>query len=82
VRQLTRGFRVSRGCSIGDYLAQARIDMAKRRLASEESIKAVAIAMGFGSPSNFTSAFRRSTGMTPGQFRQRAAQVHDAHPTL
>jgi AraC family transcriptional regulator len=76
VRQLTRGFRASRGCSVGDYLAQTRMDMAKRRLASEASIKTVAMEMGFGSPSSFTSVFRRSTGMTPGEFRQRAAQVH------
>jgi AraC family transcriptional regulator len=80
VRQLTRGFRTSRGCSIGDYLSQARMDMAKRRLADDESIKAIATGMGFGSQSNFTSAFRRMTGLTPGQFRQRAAQVHEVGP--
>jgi AraC family transcriptional regulator len=71
VRQLTRGFRASRGCSIGDYVAQSRIEAAKRRLTGDESVKAVAHAMGFASPSSFSYAFRRATGMTPRQFRQR-----------
>jgi AraC family transcriptional regulator len=71
VRQLTRGFRASRGCSIGDYVAQHRVELAKRRLAGEENIKAIAHAMGFASPSSFSYAFRRATGFTPRQFRQR-----------
>ena len=71
VRQLTRGFRASRGCSIGDYLAQSRIEMAKRRLATDESIKVIAVSVGFSSQSTFTYAFRRATGLTPRDFRQR-----------
>ena len=70
VRQLTRGFRASRGCSIGDYVAQSRIELAKRRLTGAESIKAIAHVMGFASPSSFSYAFRRATGVTPRQFRQ------------
>ena len=71
VRQLTRGFRASRGCSIGDYITQSRIDAAKRLLASEESIKSIARSMGFASPSSFSYAFRRGAGVTPRQFRTR-----------
>jgi AraC family transcriptional regulator len=71
IRQLTRAFRACRGCSIGDYVAQSRIEIAKRRLASEESIKAIAHSMGFASPSSFSYAFRRATGLAPRQFRQR-----------
>lgn len=77
VRQLTRGFRASRGCSIGEYVAQSRIKTAKRLLVGSESVKAIAYSMGFSSPSSFSYAFRRSTGFTPNQFRQhtrRAAQ--------
>jgi AraC family transcriptional regulator len=70
VRQLTRGFRASRGCSIGEYVAQSQIDHAKRLLASEESVKTIAYSMGFASPSSFSYAFRRATGLTPRQFRQ------------
>ncbi|MDK2755199.1 MAG: helix-turn-helix transcriptional regulator [Blastomonas fulva] len=71
VRQLTRGFRTSRGCSIGDYIAQHRIEVAKRRLATDESLKSIANATGFSSQSTFTYAFRRATGVTPLVFRQR-----------
>lgn len=71
VRQLTRGFRVSRGCSIGDYIEQRRMETAKRLLMAGESVKTIAFAMGFASPSSFTFAFRRATGLSPTQFRTR-----------
>jgi AraC family transcriptional regulator len=71
VRQLTRGVRTSRGCSIGDYMSQSRMDIAKRLLSSEETIKSVAGSMGFTSQSSFTYAFRRATGITPKEFRNR-----------
>lgn len=71
VRQLTRGFRASRGCTIGDHIAQTRIEVAKRQLASDESIKSIAFGLGFASASSFSYAFRRATGSAPRQFRQR-----------
>lgn len=75
VRQLTRGFRASRGCSIGDYLEQRRIENAKRLLGAGETVKTIAYAMGFSSPSSFSYAFRRATGAAPRQFRQRQIRV-------
>jgi AraC family transcriptional regulator len=71
VRQLTRGFRASFNRSIGEHVAQCRLDNAKRLLTTDQSIKAVAYSVGFASPSSFTVAFRRATGVTPRQFRQR-----------
>jgi AraC family transcriptional regulator len=71
VRQLTRGFRASRGCSIGDYITQHQIDAAKKLLATGDSIKAIARTMGFSSPSSFSYAFRRGAGVTPRQARNR-----------
>jgi AraC family transcriptional regulator len=73
VRQLTRGFRASRGCSIGDYVAQSRLDHARRLLATRQSVKAIAYTLGFATPSSFCFAFRRGTGLTPSEFRQRLA---------
>jgi AraC family transcriptional regulator len=75
VRQLTRGFRVSRGCSIGDYLAIHRIDHAKALLGAGQSVKEVAYALGFSSPSSFCYAFRRTTGVTPREFLKRSARL-------
>jgi AraC family transcriptional regulator len=71
VRQLTRGFRVSRGMSFGSYVEQRRMEAAKRRLLAGESIKAIAFGLGFSSPSSFTFAFRRATGSSPSTFRAR-----------
>lgn len=74
VRQLTRGFRASRSCSIGEYVVQSRIESAKRLLGRDESVKAIAYSIGFSSTSSFSYAFRRATGLTPRQFRQRVLQ--------
>lgn len=75
VRHLTRAFRISRGRSIGSYVAEHRVDEAKRLLAGGMTVKEVAFAMGFTAPSNFAAAFRRATGETPRDYRQRAGRV-------
>lgn len=69
-RQLSRAFRLSRGCSIGAYVAKSQIEHARQLLAAGETVTAIAATLGFASSSNFCLAFRRSIGMTPGQFRQ------------
>jgi AraC family transcriptional regulator len=71
VRQLTRGFRASRGSSIGAYVARSQMEHAKRLLAADESVNAIASTLGFASSSNFCFAFRRATGLTPGEFRRK-----------
>jgi AraC family transcriptional regulator len=74
VRHLTRAFRISRGRSIGNYIADHRVDEAKNLLAAGMSVKEVAFVMGFTAPSNFAAAFRRATGETPRDYRQRAGR--------
>lgn len=71
VRQLTRGFRESRGRSLGEHIADRRLDHAKQLLAGGQQVKAVAYTLGFSSPSSFGYAFRRATGETPSEYRQR-----------
>lgn len=73
VRQLARAFRASRGLSIGDHIAQSRIDHARHMLAGHESIKAIAYELGFASPSSFSFAFRSATGETPRDYRARVS---------
>jgi AraC family transcriptional regulator len=77
VRQLTRGFRISRGCSVGEYIAQSRVENAKRLLAGGESVKSIAFSMGFSSPSSFCHAFRKATGNSPNQFRQQVGYSYN-----
>lgn len=68
VRQLSRGFRESRGCSIGEHIERCRFEQAKQLLVSGTPIKNIAQAMGYSSASGFSNAFRRITGTPPGQF--------------
>lgn len=77
VRQLTRGFRASRGCSLGQHIAQSRIDLAKRMLGANEPVGTISYALGYASSSSFAYAFRRSTGLTPRQFQQRQLRPRD-----
>jgi AraC family transcriptional regulator len=72
VRQLSRAFRVSRSLSLGDYVAKYRMEHAKCLLGDAKSIKSVAYAMGFASPSSFCYAFRQATGMAPQEYRVQA----------
>jgi AraC family transcriptional regulator len=76
VRQLTRGFRASRGRSIGDHVAQTRLDNAMVQLATDQSVKAIAYSLGFASPSSFSYAFHRALGETPRQYRKRVLHDH------
>jgi AraC family transcriptional regulator len=72
IRQLTRAFKTSRGCSVGDYIAESRIDQAKRLLMADRNIRSIATTLGYSSSASFSSAFRRVTGKSPRAFRQRA----------
>ena len=69
VRHLTRGFRASRGCSIGAYIQSRQIGLASTLLKEGESVKAIAHRLGFASASSFSHAFRRATGASPRQYR-------------
>lgn len=70
VRQLTRGFRISRGCTVGDYIAQIRMDQAKHMIGRGDSPGEIARLLGFASQASFATTFRKSVGVTPRQFQQ------------
>jgi AraC family transcriptional regulator len=72
VRHLTRGFRASMGRSIGVYVAERRVRFACAMLAKGASVKETAYAAGFAAPTNFATAFRRETGYSPRQYRERS----------
>ena len=66
------------GMTFYDYVNGMRVDHARRLLReSGESIKSVAIASGFSGASAFTRAFKRLTGMTPTEYRQRDAKASE-----
>ena len=68
--QLTRRFQRRYGLPVHGYLRHLRLEEAKRRLARGQEIAAVAADLGFVDQSHFHRRFRRSYGMTPGQWRR------------
>lgn len=67
---LTRAFRRTYGCSIGQYLRRRRVEYAARLLQhSDLPISAVAIQSGFADQAHLTRALRQHAGITPGMLR-------------
>jgi AraC family transcriptional regulator len=70
-----RAFRKRYGCTIGDYLRRMRLEFAIDRLrSSDQPLCQIAQEAGYADQGHFTRAFRRSTGLTPGQFRRNTAR--------
>jgi AraC-like DNA-binding protein len=67
-RTLERRFAQETGMTVGRWRRQARLLDALRRLASGQTVKAVAQEAGYGSPSAFVSAFRSTFGVTPARY--------------
>ncbi len=67
------------GTSYSAIVETARADLAMANLEDGlKSIKEVAFRLGFSSPSNFSRAFKRWTGMSPLQFRATAMRGEDS----
>jgi AraC family transcriptional regulator len=68
---LSRVFRRCEGEGIGEYVHRLRIRAAcEQMLAPQRSLAEIGLATGFADQSHFTRAFRRITGMSPGEFRR------------
>jgi DNA-binding response OmpR family regulator len=72
-KRLIHAFRTLLGKTVHDFLRDQRMDRA-RALLRDESLTVAEIAdqLGFSSPANFASAFRRQLGCSPVAFRQRS----------
>ncbi len=67
----TRVFSREIGVSPHQYLINTRISNARFLLrTTEDTVKNIAIQTGWNSESTFCSAFRKSTGMTPSDYRK------------
>jgi len=72
---LASRFRRATGMSIGAYVRQQRVEIAKRLLVeSEMPVAAVARAAGFYDESHLDRCFRRISGSTPAAFRRAARE--------
>ena len=67
-RTLARHFTRETGLQFSDWVRRARISVALARLAQGESVLAVALDLGYDSPSAFSAMFRRVLGVTPANY--------------
>jgi AraC family transcriptional regulator len=67
-----RQFKQSTGLAPHQYIVQCRVEKAKELLKHTNlSITQIALEIGYGSQSHFTSLFKRLTGVTPKEYRNR-----------
>jgi AraC family transcriptional regulator len=72
----SRMFKIATGQSPSCFTGRLRLELSKSLLIAGKSIADVAHDCGFSSESNFVRSFRRSTGITPGQYRNRARNIN------
>jgi AraC family transcriptional regulator len=69
-----RAFKKATGHTVHQYLTTMRLERAKELLAANESsIADIALQCSFSSQANFTKAFVRSLGISPGRYRRACA---------
>ncbi|HRL21969.1 MAG TPA: AraC family transcriptional regulator [Alcaligenes sp.] len=66
-----RRFTLLCGLAPAQVLLQLRMQLARRYLAQGLSMEQVAEQIGYGSAAAFSTAFRRSTGVSPAQWRKQ-----------
>ncbi|MBC7769357.1 MAG: helix-turn-helix transcriptional regulator [Phycisphaerales bacterium] len=68
---LLRSYKKAYGDTPFRRLTQLRMERARKLLKDTEApVIQIALACGYDNPTNFSSAFRRSTGVTPSHYRQ------------
>ena len=77
VRNFERVFTSETGCTPARYVAQMRVESARRQLEdTDKSIEQIARSCGFVSSDLMRRAFRRSLGTTPGRYRTRLSSTN------
>jgi AraC family transcriptional regulator len=69
-----RAFKASTGQSPYQYVSAQRLARAKVMLAQNQPLAQIALALNFSSQANFTRAFRREFGITPGRYREQKSR--------
>lgn len=68
--KLKKGFKMIFGMSMGQYHIQRKIEAAKNMLlTSDEPVAKISSSLGYVYDHNFSSEFKRQTGMSPREFR-------------
>ncbi|MDB6043932.1 MAG: transcriptional regulator, AraC family [Gammaproteobacteria bacterium] len=69
-----RAFKASTGHTPYQYVSAQRLAQAKVLLAQNQPLAQIALALNFSSQANFTRAFRREFGITPGRYREQESR--------
>ena len=71
---LSRKFIEETGISLTDYILNEKTEEAKRLLRySDKSLTAISAYLGFSSQSHFSRVFKKYSGSTPGEYREKFA---------
>ncbi|MCX7842563.1 MAG: AraC family transcriptional regulator [Clostridia bacterium] len=71
---LSRLFKNSTGSNLHEYIVYKRISRAKTLLSSGNSVTEASLQSGFNDYSNFLKVFKKTVGMSPGQYRMSSGQ--------
>jgi transcriptional regulator GlxA family with amidase domain len=80
-RTFLRRFKAAAGQAPAAYLQAVRVEAAKSMLELEStSVQGISLKVGYEDVSFFRSIFKRATGMTPGDYRERFAKYAVRQP--
>ena len=72
LRQLSARFRQETGMTLSEYVLHEKTEEAKRLLRySDRSAAAIGAFLGFSSHGHFIRVFKKATGLTPGEYREK-----------
>lgn len=70
---LSRAFRKTMGCTVGEFVRQLRVDRAVELIrGTKTALSAIAVDAGFYDQADMTRALRKCTGLTPAAHRRDA----------
>ncbi|WP_211999601.1 AraC family transcriptional regulator [Chitinophaga sp. HK235] len=69
VFKLKNGFKSLFGDTVFGYINSLRMEKARKMLLEGAPINTIAYQLGYSSPNNFSTAFKRKYGITPGKFK-------------
>lgn len=71
ISYLCRVFKSNTGRTMRDYIAEIKIEEAKKLLSyTEDEILKISLDLGFSSQAYFTTVFKKRCGMTPAEYRK------------
>ncbi|MBC9912599.1 helix-turn-helix domain-containing protein [Chitinophaga varians] len=68
--KLKNGFKSVFGDTVFGYIHHLRMEKARKLLLEGEQVSTVAYLLGYTTPNNFSTAFRKRFGISPGKFKR------------